>query len=274
VIPDTWQRRFKWTVYTLLLINFFIYVYQDIESAAYTLGADSSLLHWARAYVTTIDLIAWFLLIAFFELETGVLAGRLEAGGRRRTVQAVRILCYVAILHTTFADVSILRDFQTAVRLPASADLCAYADGSWSFLENRDYTTIEPDNCTTIGSGPEFFAIDPEPVVTDRAGLHEAVVLAWTDLAENIAWLLIVLANEIIVRMQTRGITGGTALALVNRPKVALYAVIVGIACYWASKGQFLYFWDEILWVGGFLAIEGNLHAHRLRVRASRRPAD
>ncbi len=265
MIPDAWQRRLKWTVYSLLLINFVIYVYQDVESAAHTLGANPSLLQWARAFLTTIDLIAWFVLIAFFELETGALAGRLKSEGKQRAIQAVRLLCYVAILHTTFADVTILRDFQTSRRLPAAVDLCAYTDGTWSFLENRGYTTVEPENCATIGSGPEFFAIDPEPVIIDRAGLHEAIVLAWTDLAENLSWLLIVLAIEIKVRMQARGITGGKALALVNRLKFALYVLIVCIACYWASKGQILYFWDELLWVGGFLAIEGNLRVQRLR---------
>jgi hypothetical protein len=273
VIPGAWQRRFKWTVYTLLLINFVIYFYQDLESADYTLGEHPSFLHWARAYLTTIDLVAWFLLILFFELETGVMAGRLQTKGRRWAIRGLRLACYVAILHTSFGNTTILRDFQSPTRLPAAADLCEYADGSWSFLRNRGYTTLDADNCATIGRGPEFFAIDPEPVITDRAGLEEAVVLAWTDLVESLTWLLVVFANEAVVRLQARGIAGGFAMTLLGRAKVAFYAVILGIACYWGSKQQYLYFWDELLWVCGFLVIESNLVAQRARLRAGQRVA-
>jgi hypothetical protein len=269
VSSGAWQQRFKWTVYTLLFVNFVIYFYQDLESADYTLGEHPSFLHWARAYLTTIDLVAWFVLILFFELETGVLAGRLGTGAKRWAIRGARLLCYVAILHTSFGNATILRDVESPRRLPAAANVCAYTDGDWSFLRNRGYTTIDEDNCTTIGSGPEFFAIDPEPVITDRAGLDEALILAWTDLIESLAWLLVVFATEIVVRMQARGIAGGITTTLLGRLKVALYALILGIACYWGSKEQYLYFWDEVLWVCGFLVIESNLIAQRVRLRAA-----
>jgi hypothetical protein len=267
VKPRAWQQRFKWTVYALLLVNFVFYFYQDLESADYTLGAHPSFLHWARAYLTTIDLIAWFVLILFFELETGVLASRLGTAGKRWAIQGVRLVCYVAILHTSFGNASILRDVQSARSLPAATNVCEYTDGSWSFLRNRDYTNIDPPNCAEIGSGPEFYAIDPEPVITDRAGLDEALVLAWTDLIESLSWLLIVFANEVVIRLQARGVTGGMTLMLLGRAKVMFYATILGIACYWGLKEQYLYLWDELVWVCGFLVIESNLIAQRMKSR-------
>lgn len=273
-MSPAWQWRFKWTVYTLLFINFLIYAYQDVESAQYTLGADPSLLQWTRAYLTTIDLTAWIVLIAFFELETGPLADRMRGLRRGWALRGVRLVCYVAILHTTYGNLTLLHDYRTPRALPAAADLCAYADGDWSYLENRGYTTIDPDNCRTIGRGPQFFAIDPEPVVTDRAGLTEATILAWTDVAENLLWVLIILCNEILVRMQARGIAGGTAVKVLSRTKVPAYALILCIAAYWGSKEQILYFWDEFLWVCGFLAIDGNLRMQRLRLmRVRSKPA-
>ena len=269
---NRWHRRLKWVVYALLVVDFFFFLYQDIESAPHTLSADPSLLQWMRAYVTSIDLLAWFVLIACFELETGPLAGRLAGNGRRSALRAVRLACVVAILHTTYADIGILRDVQAPRALPAAVDLCAYTDGSWSFLRNRGYTTVAAENCANLGRGPGFFAIHAEPVVTDRAGLTEALILAWTDVAENLAWLLIVLATEIAVRMQLRGISGGTLLTFIGCAKTVLYTLIVLIACYWGSKGQILYFWDEILWLFGFLMIEGNLRAQRAHLLPATRP--
>ena len=76
----------------------------------------------------------------------------------------------------------------TARRLPPAADLCAYADGSWSFLENRGYTTVDADNCATLGRGPGFFAIDPEPVVTDRAGHDQRYAIDSTKIRRELGW--------------------------------------------------------------------------------------
>ena len=98
-----WRQRFKWAVYALLFIDFLLYLYQDIESARYTLDVRSSLLEVLAAYVTSIDLVAWFSLILLFELETYVLVGRGWTGATKWVVQGVRLVCYVTILHTSFS---------------------------------------------------------------------------------------------------------------------------------------------------------------------------
>ena len=99
-------------------------------------------------------------------------------------MQGVRLLCYVTILHTSFSYDIALREFQDPERLPAAADVCGYTEG-WSFLRNRDYLEIDAGNCATIGDGPDFFAISDDAVITDRAGLEEGLILAWTDLIES-----------------------------------------------------------------------------------------
>ena len=183
---STWRQRFKWAVYALLFIDFLLYLYQDFESARYTLDEGSSLLEVLAAYVTSIDLVAWFALILLFELETYVLVGRGWTGATQWVVQGVRLVCYVAILHTSFSYDIALREFQDPERLPAAADVCGYTE-DWSFLRNRDYLEIDAGNCATIGRGPEFFAISDDAVVTDRAGLAEGLILAWTDLVESVS---------------------------------------------------------------------------------------
>lgn len=257
-----WQQRFKWAVYTLLLINFVVYIVQDAQYAIFTVPDDPTALDWARAYVTSLDLAAWIVLIASFELETYVLSDRVWTRAVKWSVQGVRLLCYVCILHTTVADTIFLKEFYTAERLPDTPSLCGYTGGDWSFLRNRGYTYIDKDNCARLAEGSSHFMIGGDPVITDRAGLREARVLAWTDLIENVSWLLIVLISEVAVRRYERGIDNGFA-RLGNRIKVVLYTMIVCIAIYWASKNQILYFYDEVLWVCGFLAIERNLHDWR-----------
>ena len=252
------RQRLKWAIYALLFFNFLIYLYQDSESAAYTLDANSGPREWLAAYVTSIDLVAWFTLILLFELETYVRPGRPWEGASKWFVQGIRLVCYVAILHTTFANVVALAEFRSPARLPESADVCGYA-GDWSLLRNRAYVEIDANNCRTIGRGPEFFALSDDFVLTDLEGLAEGTILAWTDVAESVAWLLIVLLTEAAVRLSRQASVHRPETAGILRLKIVLYLTIVTIALFWGSKAQILYLWDELVWILGFLAIDSNL---------------
>ena len=235
---------------------------QDAESAAHTVPADASLLDWTRAYATSIDLLAWFVLIGFFELETGA---RIDWARRRALqwmVRGVRLLCIVAIAHTTYADTVFLAQYYAAERRPDAADVCAYGDGEWSFLRNRGYTVIDDTNCGALAQDAARYVIGGDAVITDAVGLREHRILAWTDLVENLSWLLIVLISELAVRNHART-SGARILDAANGLKFFLYALIVCIALYWGSKAQILYCYDELLWVLGFLGIEGNLTRRR-----------
>jgi hypothetical protein len=266
--PRAW---FKWTVYAILVVDFFIYLAQDIQSAPYTLDPGSGPLEVLAAYVTTIDLVAWFTLIVLFEVETGAMAGRTWTGASRWAVRGLRLACYAAILHTSFSYDIALREFLRPAPLPPATDLCAYA-GEWSFLRNRDYLDIDATNCASLGRGPDFFALGGDRILTDRAGLEEGRILAWTDLVESLAWLLVVLLIEASLRLEARAPAFDRLIALLQRLTVVPYALILGIAAYWGSKGQVLYLWDEIIWVLGFLVIEGNLRAARRAPRLSAWP--
>jgi hypothetical protein len=254
------RQRLKWAVYALLLADFFLYLWQDVESARHTLDARSGLLEVLAAFVTSIDLVAWFTLILLFELETGVPGGREWRGLSKWSARGLRLACCIAILHTSFAYDIALREFYRPVRLPEAADACAYADG-WTLLRNREYLDITAGNCGTIARGPAFYALGDDAVLTDEAGLREGRLLAWTDLVESVAWLLAVAAIEARVRIRRSRFAGGAAATALSRVTAGFYALILAIAVYWGSKGQFLYFWDEAIWVFGFLLIDRNLRA-------------
>jgi hypothetical protein len=64
------QQVVKWIVYVLLFINFIYYFLEDWNRATHTLTAESSLFKWTAEFATSIDEMAWFVLLFMFELET------------------------------------------------------------------------------------------------------------------------------------------------------------------------------------------------------------
>ena len=110
-------------------------------------------------------------------------------------------------------------------------------------------------------------------VVTDAAGLKLERQLAWVDLIEAIVWLLIILAIEIVVRLQSRGITSGRLITATNTTQLLLYLVLLAAAVWWATLSHWLYFWDELVWIGGFAAIEMNLSEWREELNEEKRPS-
>jgi len=92
--------------------------------------------------------------------------------------------------------------------------------------------------------------------VTDTEGLRLERGLALADLLEVVAWMIIIIAMEVVVRLQDRDITGGRLISSMNTAKILMYLLLMGLGVYWASLGHWLYFWDGLLWIGGFAAIE------------------
>ena len=71
---DSTFQAVKWAVYTLLIINFVFYVFEDAARAVHTLDAGSTFFVWTSEFANSIDESAWFLLLFMFELETYVVA--------------------------------------------------------------------------------------------------------------------------------------------------------------------------------------------------------
>ena len=81
------------------------------------------------------------------------------------------------------------------------------------------------------------------------------------------------MAIEIVVRLQDRGVTGGILVSTLNRMKILLYLLLIGIGIYWATLAHWLYFWDELVWIGGFAAIEMNISEWRNELLEESAPA-
>ncbi len=257
------QQTVKWTVYTLLIINFVFYIFEDWDRAVHTLHAGSAFLDWTSEFANSIDESAWFLLLFMFELETYVVADEDWKGWIAHTVRGVRLFCYVLIAHTVYAYIIVVANLQPTVAVENVSDLCGLTSADVSYVYNLEYTEVNDQTCDELSGESQFYWLAEDSVVSDMAGLNLERDLAWADLIEAVVWLLILLAIEIVVRLQSRGVTGGALISTGNALKVFLYLTLITLGIYWATLSHWLYFWDELVWIGGFAAIEVNVSQWR-----------
>ena len=257
------QQTIKWIVYTLLIINFGYYIVEDWTRALHVLRDGGTFLEWAEEFATSIDELGWFILLAMFELETYVLEDEEWKSWVKHTVRGLRVACYVMILHTVYAYFVGAMNLYPTTAVDDVTDLCDMSSDNVSYVYNLRYTTIDEETCGSLSDATEFFWMGEDPVVSDMAGLELERDLAWVDLAEAVIWLIIVLAIEVVVRLQDRGVTGGSVLKTANGVQIVLYAVLIGIGVYWATLSHWLYFWDELVWIGGFAIIDMNISEWR-----------
>ena len=257
------QQAIKWTVYTLLLVNFGYYIVEDTIRAAHTLTAQSTFLDWTTNFAVTIDESAWFILLFMFELETYALSDEALEGWVERLLRGVRLACFVMIGHTIYAYTNSVITLMPTVPVEDATELCDLADQDLSYVYNLEYTDITQETCGGLSSATQFYKVGNDPVVSDMAGLSLERQLAWADIYEGVAWLLALLAIEVLVRLQDRGLTGGALMLTAKWGKNLLYLSILGVGVYWATLSHWLYLWDEILWIGGFMAIDMNLSEWR-----------
>jgi len=257
------QQAVKWTVYTLLIINFVFYIFEDWNRAIHTLHAGSTFLDWTGEFATSIDESAWFLLLIMFELETYVVDDDDWTGWIAHTVRGIRLVSYVLIAHTVYAFIIVIINLQPTVAVENVSNLCDMAGADVSYVFNLEYTEVNEQTCSALSDESQFYWLAEEPIVSDMAGLRLERDLAWVDLVEALVWLLILLTIEVVVRLQGRGITGGPLISTTNAISIFLYLSLIAFGIYWATLSHWLYLWDELVWIGGFAAIEMNLSEWR-----------
>ena len=253
------QQFVKWTVYTILIVNFFFYILDDMEAAEHSLRGGGSFLRWAAAFTTTIDELAWFALLFLFELETYALSDNTLEGNTGRLIHGLRIICYGFLAHTIYAYAGIVLALEQAAPLAGIVDLCQLANQGMSYTYNLAFTVVDQSNCFSLSDGTEFFPVNSDSLVTDTAGIANSRWLAWVDLIEAAIWLLIVFLIEFMVIMHNRGISSGPPITMANLAKPALYGILLLISAYWGFLRHWLFVWDEVIWIGGFMAIEMNV---------------
>ncbi|WP_439108112.1 hypothetical protein [Congregibacter sp.] len=256
------RQIIKILVYSLLLVNWINYIINDITVASHTVHAGWQWHDWTSAFATTLDEAAWFLLLFLLELETYLLSDDAFTKTRVRVMQGLRLLCIVFIGHTIVAFGNILMELGRSVE-HAATDVCAFAGQGLSYARNLEYWEITADSCASIASAGTLYQFDQGQLITDAAGLRVEWELAWADFLEVVLWVCILFFIEVMVRLQEKGVTDGTALKVARISKAVLYGFLWLIAAYWASGGHWMFAWDESLWILGFIAIGMNLSEWR-----------
>lgn len=254
------RRYFKWIVYGLLLINFGFYVRYDWMIAGHTLNSSSTILDWTRAYAVTIDESAWMILLILFELETRFINNSLSPI-KALIMRAVRIGCYVSIAHTLYAYAVYVEELSRPQLIEGVSDLCELVGDGASYTYNLIYTTLSTENCAELSGAEDFFYIDPPTfsIVQDASGLAIERELAWIDLAEAITWLLILFSIELVVLLQDHKVFDGILFRTINGSKFILYSLLWCAIGYWIFRGHYMFAWDELVWIVGFIVIEVNM---------------
>ncbi len=261
------RQWIKLAVYSLLVVNFFVYLSDDVRISAHTLPNNASVLDHTAAFAVTLDTFAWLTLLFLFELETYLLSDEALTRGRLAAIHGIRLLCFAFLAHTLFAYAKAGFDLTGLTPIADTSELCQLADRELSFGSNLTYTELNESNCQSLSTDTRFYLIEEGTVVTDTTGLTIERELVWLDLAESLAWLIILLCIETVVRLQNRGITRGTVIRSASVIKLLLYAMLWGAAVYWVYRGHYIYAWDEALWILGFFAIEMNISEWKTEIR-------
>jgi len=231
--------------------------------AQHTISAGDSLREYFNAYATSLDEMAWFGMLFLFEAETYWLDAESLSRLQRRLLVALRFVCYAFLAHTVYAYIFNYYELSQATALSAVNSVCDLADQGFSYVRNLAYTGINPGNCGQMSAAGGIYQIGDDQVITDLAGLRELKLLGAIDIEDAITWLAVVLVIEMVVLLQEKGVSEGPLITACNYVTIALYGVLVCNALIWFWKGHWVYGWDELLWIGGFAAIEMNLSEWR-----------
>lgn len=248
----------KYLTYSLLMLNVYLFLQEEMGSLEHTFRNGVSVRQFVQVFAATIDTAAWVVLLLLFELETSILDDERIRGAVKRSIHGVRLLCGVAIVYAFIGYVDEMLALYQSTPMAPAWDACAELAADWSVLETLDeYTPLSAGNCAQFAAGA--VRLDGFSIVAAPEVLNAVRWLAWTDVINAGAWILVVVVLEIEVRLQLRRKLTDAIVHGARYLKYALYATLFVCAAYWGVEGDFLDFWDASLWLFAFIFIELNV---------------
>ncbi|MEX2961262.1 hypothetical protein [Microbulbifer sp. TYP-18] len=251
-------RVFKYTVYLLLVFNVGAFFLENHAVAAAVFADGVQPGRVIEAYNDSIDTLAWVILLLVFELETFVLPDHKLRGGVKWSLNAISAVCYLFIVYSFYGYV--VEMISLGQLLPNLQPVCELAaQGGWSLVQGADdYVALTTANCAALGSG-ETLRLAGAQVLGSVDSWHSIQRLAWTDVINAGAWLLLVAVLAFDVWLQLRHELSNRIMHYSRMIKASLYFTLLLCALYWGISGTFLDFWDAFLWLVAFFCIEMNL---------------
>ena len=247
----------KYLVYALLTFNVYLFLQEELGALEHTFTQSLAPGQVIQVFSATIDTAAWVILLLLFELETSVLDDSKIHGAVKWLLHGVRGICYVAVGYAFTGYYAELVTLYQTTLLPA-VDLCSGAYRDWSYLIDIDeYLPLTGESCGALTG--EIYRISQFDIVADSQTLQSARYLAWVDVFNSAAWILVVIVLEVEVRLQLRGALSAQVMRINKWVKLTVYATLFLAAAYWGYAGDFLDFWDASLWLFAFIFIELNV---------------
>lgn len=247
----------KYLVYALLSFNIYLFLQEELGALEHTFTASVAPGQFIQVFSATIDTTAWVILLLLFELETSVLDDSRIQGAVKWLLHGVRGICTLAVGYAfTGYYAELVTLYQTS--LLGAVDICANTYQGWSYLIDIDeYLPITSESCKALTG--EIHRISQFNIVADSETLQSARYLAWVDVLNSAAWILVVIVLEVEVRLQLRGNLSAQIMKVNKWVKLCVYATLFLAAAYWGYAGDFLDFWDASLWLFAFIFIELNV---------------
>ncbi|GHD33833.1 hypothetical protein [Parahalioglobus pacificus] len=261
----------KYITYLLLCFNVYLFLDEELKALEHTFTGGFELSQLIQVFASTIDTAAWVVLLLLFELETSVLDDSRLRGGLKWVLFAIRSVCYAAIVWAFTGYCAEWLTLHTVTPLPGT-DLCTQLGQGWSLLIDIDeYEVLTAANC---GVGTDIYQITGFDIVVDGPALQAAQWLAWTDVINAGAWILVVILLEVEVYLQLKGALTAAVMSVTKYFKYVLYATLFAAAAYWGYAGDFLDFWDASLWLFAFIFIELNVFEWQFETQQQQEAAD
>lgn len=252
-------QSFKYSVYTLLAINVYLFFSEEWLASKVVFATGISVDTIIEAFSSTIDTASWLVLLLLFELETYVLDDTKLVGTTKRLLHSVRMLCYSIILYALYGyltKLGLIGQFE----LSQVKDLCSLGS-DWKYMETLNvYNEFTAETCKKLTNAhSEFYVHNGYKVISGTSTLTDVKLLAWADVINSTAWISVVLMLEIDVRIQLGSISSTFWSKYNIFVKVTVYAILLLAAIFWGITGNILEFWDAFLWIVAFVLIEMNM---------------
>ena len=233
------QQTIKWLVYALLLVNFGMYIIEDIGKFQRALSQGQSLLAATTRLATSLDLVGWFALLAIFEIESYWL----RRGSSRAIASAlhiVRLGCLALIANTFFIYLREMMQIGEAVALSSQQALCDLNFETSYFLLNQTYSAITAANCAALAGSLPIIQLAEFGTYTNTEGLAIASLQAWASLIESGVWIIYATALTVIVVLRQRARSMTALEPILTVACRASIAIILCCAASWAYHGHYL----------------------------------
>ena len=256
------QQTIKWLVYALLLVNFGMYIIEDIGKFQRALSQGQSLLAATTRLATSLDLVGWFALLAIFEIESYWLRHS-SSPAVSRALHILRLGCLALIANTFFIYFREMMQIGEAVTVGSQQGLCDLNFETSYFLFNQTYSAITAANCAALTESLPIIQLAEFGTYSNTEGLAIASLQAWASLIESGVWIIYATALTAIVLLRQRAHSMTSLEPLLAVACRVCIAAILCCAASWAYHGHYLYTWDSCLWIAGFTIIEANLSQWR-----------